>query len=66
MMALFYKKLWLAKEKGKQGGEPPEWTGERHTAHFLPNVRRLAGDRGDRMSPFCSQLVGVGVGWRYC
>lgn len=54
------------RKEDKQRKPLSKHTGGRHTAHFLPNIRRLAEDGGDRMSPFCSQLVGVGVEWRYC
>lgn len=55
----------LAGQRGKENKEErplSKYPGGRHAAHFLSDVRRLAGDRDDRMSLFCSQLVGVGVG----
>lgn len=64
--ALDCENCWLAKKKEEQGGETPsKHIRGRHAAHFLPKVRRLRG-WGNSMSPFCSQLAGVGGAWNYC
>lgn len=36
--------VWARKKENKEGETPSKHTGGRHAAHFLPKVRRLAGD----------------------
>lgn len=65
MMLLFSKRLWLA--KGKLGrGKPQASSLEGDPLlTFYPNIGGWQGLGGHRMPPFCSQLVGVGMGWSY-